>query len=510
MKVLDCKQIRALEQSAVDEGADYLQLMENAGTAVVRYMRKKYVLTEKRVVVLCGKGNNGGDGYVAARHLSELGASVTVILTEGLPATELAKHMFDEIHYTKVKVIHFQNSPELIKPTLASADFIIDAIYGIGFHGSVPETILPIFQAVENSKATVIAADMPSGAQCDTGVVEGACIHADDTVTFSTLKIGQLLQPAKSYCGQITVVSVGISAHLISNQKSNLEVTELETVKQMFHPRNPESNKGDYGRLLCICGSDGMAGAAVMSAKAAIRCGTGLVNIALPRSIYSIVSSQLAEPVFTVLDTTSSGEFLPQCKTKLKQVFNRSTACLIGCGIGTEQTAENLVYKTISRSSIPLIIDADGINAIAANIDVLKTAKAPIILTPHPGEMARLLNTTAADVQAHRFEYASKFAAEYQVIVVLKGSGTVIALPNGRLYVNPTGNAGMAKGGSGDVLAGMIAAFTAQSVEPYFAAICGVYLHGLVGDNCAQQFSQRAMLPTDMINELPKLFLEFE
>jgi len=510
MKVLNCKQTRALEQSAVDEGTEYLKLMENAGTAVARYMHKKYTLAEKRVVILCGKGNNGGDGYVVARHLSELGAIVTAILVEGSPATEIAKQMLNEIRYTNIKAIHFQNSPELIKPTLASADFIIDAIYGIGFHGSVPEELLPVFHAVESSKAIVVAIDMPSGAQCDTGAVEGVCIHADDTVTFSTLKTGHLLQPAKSYCGQIIVVSVGISAHLISDQKSNLEVTELEMVKRLFQPRNSESNKGDYGRLFCLCGSDGMAGAAVMSAKSAIRCGTGLVDIVLPRPIYAIVSSQLAEPVFTVLDRTSSGELLPQCKSQLKKVFHRSSACLVGCGLGTEPTAENLIYKTISTSPVPLIIDADGINAIAANIDILKTATAPIILTPHPGEMARLLNTTVADVQAHRLEYASNFAVKYQVIVVLKGSGTVIASPNGKLYVNPTGNAGMAKGGSGDVLAGMIAAFVAQSVEPYFAAICGVYLHGLAGDRCAKQLSQRAMLPTDMIDELPRLFLEFE
>jgi NAD(P)H-hydrate epimerase len=499
-----------LEQSAVDGGIEYLQLMENAGTAVVRHMRKKYTLGDKRIVVLCGKGNNGGDGFVIARHLSELGAIITVVLVEGQPVTEIAKHMLGELRFTNVKTIRFPDSSELVKPALASADFIIDSIYGIGFHGSIPEAILPVIQAVESSKAVVIAVDIPSGAQCDTGVVEGACIHADDTITFSTLKTGHLLQPAKSYCGQISVVSVGISAYLISCPKSNLEVTELETVKQMFQPRNPESNKGDFGRLLCFCGSDGMAGAAVMSAKAAVRCGTGLVYVALPRAIYPIVASQLTEPVFAVLDSTVSGEILPQSKTYFKQVFSRSTACLVGCGLGTEQTTENLVYKAVSRSTVPLILDADGINAVAANIDILKTAKAPVILTPHPGEMARLLNTTVADVQAHRLEYASDFAAKYQVIVVLKGAGTVIAEPNGKLYVNPTGNAGMAKGGSGDVLAGMIAAFAAQSMEPFFAAICGVYLHGLAGDRCAKKLSQRAMLPTDLIDELPELFLEFE
>lgn len=510
MKVLNCKQTRALEQSAVDEGTEYLQLMENAGTAAVRCMRKKYELTGKRVVVLCGKGNNGGDGFVAARHLSEFGANVAVALVESLPVTEIAKNMFTELRFTNVKTVHFYDSPELIKSMLASADYIIDAIYGIGFHGCVPDTMIPIFSAAENSHASVIAIDIPSGAQCDTGAVEGTCIHADDTVTFTTLKPGHLLQPAKSYCGQVAVVSVGIAACLVSSQKSNLETTEFEMVKQLFQPRNPESSKGDYGRLLCICGSEGMAGAAIMSAKAATRCGAGLVQIALPKSIYTIAASQLAEPIFTLLDYLPSGELQMQSKTLLMQALQRSSACLIGCGLGTAPATADLVYEFDSTSTVPLIIDADGINAVAANIDILKTAKAPIILTPHPGEMARLLNTTIADIQAHRFLYAGSFAEKYRLTVVLKGSGTVIAAPNGNLYVNPTGNAGMAKGGSGDVLAGMISAFTAQSVEPTFAAICGAYLHGMAGDYCAKQLSQRAMLPTDMIDELPRLFLEFE
>lgn len=247
-----------------------------------------------------------------------------------------------------------------------------------------------------------------------------------------------------------------------------------------------------------------------MAAKAAARCGAGLVDIALPKSIYPIVSSQIAEPIYTLLDYDASGLILPDSKTALIHALQSSSACLIGCGLGMSPGIADLVYEMITKSEVPLILDADGINAVAANIDILKTAKVPVILTPHPGEMSRLLHTTAADVQKHRLEYAGNFAKQYGVVLVLKGSGTIIAAPDGRLYVNPTGNAGMAKGGSGDVLAGMIASFAAQSVEPLFAAVCGVYLHGLAGDRCADKLSQRAMLPTDMIQELPRLFLEFE
>ena len=297
--------------------------------------------------------------------------------------------------------------------------------------------------------------------------------------------------------------------HEIRN-KTSIEVTQLSDVKSMMKPRNPESNKGDYGRLLSLCGSDGMAGAAVLSARAAIRCGAGIVNVALPRSIYSIVASQVVEPIFTLLDYSQNGELSPISKTALLNALTNASACLVGCGLGKSSITSKIVYDMLSNSEIPLIIDADGINIIAENINILKTVRVPIVLTPHPGEMARLLSTTVKDVQSHRLEYAKKFAVENNVILVLKGAGTIIAQPNGLMHLNVTGNAGMAKAGSGDVLAGMIASFIAQGVEPAKAAVGAVYLHGAAGDRCAKELSECAMLPTDLINMLPRLFLEIE
>lgn len=510
MKVLNAEQTRSLEKSAVKAGISYLQLMENAGAAAARFIKKRFPVDQKRVVVLCGKGNNGGDGFVAARHLAELGAKVIVVLVEGQPGTDIAREMYEKLADTAVKTVDYLETPEMIAPMLSSADFIVDAIYGIGFHGSIPEYLHPLFIVVKSCSAMVISLDVPSGVLCDTGSIQGKCIRANYTVSFTTLKNAHLLQPGKTYCGQVAVVPVGITSALINRQPTTLEVTEQHVARAMVKPRKPESNKGSYGRLLCVCGSVGMAGAAVLSAKAAVRCGAGLVNVALPSLIYPIVAQNVTEPTYTLLNNLPNGMLSGESERNLFAFLSRSTACLIGCGMGKSAGTTAMVTKLISTAKCPLVIDADGINIVAEHIDVLKTAKGPVVMTPHPGEMARLLKTTVADVQAHRLEYARKFAAEHNVTMVLKGAGTIAVSPEGKAFLNITGNPGMAKAGSGDVLAGMIASFVAQGINPLTAAAGAVYLHGLAGDRCAQQLSKCAMLPTDMVEKLPELFLEIE
>ena len=282
----------------------------------------------------------------------------------------------------------------------------------------------------------------------------------------------------------------------------------LRTLRAVLRPRPADSNKGDYGRLLCVCGSEGMAGAAVMSVSAALRCGAGLVEAALPASIYPVVAARLAEPVFTLLHPLPDGSPSAGDGAALSGAVARSSSVLIGCGLGKSAAARSEVSAVLRQSSVPVILDADGINIAAEHINILEACKAPLVLTPHPGEMARLLGATAADVQSRRKEIARSFSAAHGVVLVLKGAGTLVASPDGRLYRNATGNPGMAKGGSGDVLAGMIASFAAQGIAPYDAAVGAVYLHGLAGDRCAMEKSQSAMLPTDLVAMLPELFLK--
>ena len=510
MKVLDSGQMRALEQAAVDQGGSYLELMENAGSAAARFLIKMESPAGKRIVILCGKGNNGGDGYVVARHLTVRGARVAVVLAQGDPATEISREMFEKLSDTSVRVLYLDRDWDFIKDLISSADYLYDGIYGIGFRGAVPEELARLFDAAEASPAHKIALDLPSGVQCDTGAVEGRCIHADDTVTFSARKPAHLLRPAMDFCGEVTCVDVGIPDSLLEASDAAMEVTSRETAAPLFTPREQDSNKGTYGTLLCVCGSEGMAGAAILSAGAALRCGAGLVNLALPGKIYPIVAPCLPECVYTLWEEKENGVLTYASQQKLDAVLKKASACVIGCGLGQSLTALRLTCDLIEYSKVPVVVDADGINAVARNIDVLKAAQAPVILTPHPGEMARLLETTVAEVQANRLTYAKLFAEQYGVIVVLKGTGTITAAPDGRTFWNPTGNPGMAKGGSGDVLAGMIGSFLAQGADPVVAAAAGAYLHGLAGDECARKLSQRGMLPSDMIDALPVLFSKFE
>lgn len=284
---------------------------------------------------------------------------------------------------------------------------------------------------------------------------------------------------------------------------------DFKMIKENFPKREKTSHKGTFGTLACVCGSRGFSGAAAMPAKAAMRCGVGLVNVLLPESIYSVVASFLEEPIFTLLKETKTGTLSVECKEELFSALSKSTACLIGCGLSNNEDTRELVFDIIKNYDKPLVIDADGINAICANINILKAAKGPIILTPHPGEMARLLKKDIEYINKNREYCAKTFAVENNVTVVLKGFGTIVADKTGDTFLNCSGNPGMASAGMGDVLAGMISSFAAQGISSLNSAISGVYLHAKAGDICAEKFSQISMIATDVINELPSLFSKF-
>lgn len=512
-KVLSVSETRRLEQTAVERGATYLALMKKAGESAADYACEKYQKSGQKplyAVVLCGRGNNGGDGFVAARRLLNLGLKAAVILTDGEPQTGDAGYMFQKLRETDAFIIDYRSRPEESLSVIKRAELLFDGIYGIGFHGRICEELEPLVDAVNKSGAKVISLDVPSGVNCDTGAVEGKCIKAGDTVTFSTLKPCHVLYPSSDYCGKTVVFSVGIDEKTMAESRCELWEITGEDVGKTRRERPLSAHKGSFGTLLCVCGSLGLAGAAVLSSKAAARCGVGLLNIALPKSVYPIVAAAAAEPTFTPLSENHDGTLSEECLPRLLKAVNHADACLIGCGLGHNGDTEKIVSVLVKESEVPLVIDADGINSLVPNIDILKTARAPIVLTPHPGEMARLMGTTTAQVQHHRYEVARQFAADFKVTLVLKGANTLIASPDGRVLVNRTGNPGMAKGGSGDVLAGMLGSFLAQGTALPEAAYSSVYLHGLAGDRCASRLSQTAMTPTDMINELPSLFLQYE
>lgn len=510
MRYFSKYQMQAMEQLAVEKGVTMEDLMEHAGSAAVRFIREKFDLNNKRIVILCGKGNNGGDGFVAARLFSEMDLLPTVILAEGKPASKLASQAFERMG-DKVFVVDWESENRAARQAISEADLIIDGLYGFGFHGVMREPVTVLAELANRSRVPIVSLDIASGVECDTGAVRVGCIRAKYTVTFTVPKPGHILYPGREYCGEVTPVSAGIDYEIVHQAIPVLETIEQSWVRSQFHPRDSESNKGDYGKLLCVCGSEGMAGAAIMCGMAALRCGAGLVNLALPRSIYPIAASRLLESVFTLLD--QHGDRLAgESMDRLFGALHSASACVIGCGLGTAPGIPPLVKLLLEKAPCPVVLDADGLNAICNDLDCLKqaTAEKPVIVTPHPGEMARLLNVTAKEVQEKRLAAAQYFAHETGAITVLKGAGTLIALPNGRTYMNLTGNPGMARGGSGDILAGMVGSFAAQGMEPSAAARAAVYLHGLAGDQCAKRFSQQGMMPTDMIARLPQLFLKLE
>lgn len=482
MSVLTKTLIKESEEKAVKSGAfSFRELMPTAGTKAFEEIIKRYDVKSKKIAVLCGSGNNGGDGCVIAKKLSEYGTDVTVITPFGIPVTENALYYYNELKSIK-KCDTFTDN----------YDIIIDAIFGIGFSREADDKTKELFCAVNKSKAVKIAIDIPSGVECDKGYVWNEAIKADLTLTFIALKPCFLLPPGSDYCGEVKVIDIGVTP---------LEKSYGIIKKPIFQKRNHNSHKGTYGTALLICGSYGMAGAAMLSAKSALRSGLGIAKCVVPKSIYDAFTSFLPEAVCVPCDETENGT-LDFDKIDFPRLLENCDAVLCGCGLGKGENIKKLVTYLIENCTKPLIIDADGINAIADCIEILRKSKAPIILTPHPGEMARMCKLSVSEIESDRISVAKKFAEDYGCTLVLKGSNTIVADRDGNISFNILGNPGMATGGSGDVLAGITVSLSAQGFPTVTAAKNAVYLHSLAGDKAAEKRSMHALLPSDIIEEL--------
>lgn len=482
MSVLTRARVMESEETAVKSGAfSFRELMLNAGTKAGVAILKKYDVNSKKIAVLCGNGNNGGDGCVIANLLYSHGADVTVITPFGIPATENAKHYYDGLEFIK--------KTEAFTPDY---DIVIDALFGIGFNREPDSKTKELFRAVNNSNAVKISIDIPSGVVCDSGFVWDTAVMADLTLTFIALKPCFVLPIGSDFCGEVQVIDIGVSPVKESYSVIN---------KPVFPKRRHNSHKGTYGTALLICGSYGMAGAAMLAAKAALRSGLGIAKCVMPESIYPAFTAFLPEAVCVPSAETENGT-LDFGKLNINELFRDCDAVLCGCGLGKGENIEKIVTYLIKNCTKPLILDADGINAVAESIEILRKGKAPIILTPHPGEMARLCKSTVAEIESDRITAAKGFAEDYGCTVVLKGSNTIVAESNGNLSFNIIGNAGMATGGSGDVLAGVTVSLLAQGYSPEIAAKNAVYLHSHAGDKAATKRSQHALLPSDIIEEL--------
>lgn len=500
MKLFCRDEMQRLEMAAVAAGVPLSQLMENAGRAVAQEAASRCrPIRGKRAVVLCGRGNNGGDGFVCAGALARMGMDCAVILAQGQPRTDLAAAAFAALP-REVAVLPGEDLPAAFA-AMDAAHVLIDCVFGFSFRGELSGLPARLLGYGSGLSCLKLSADLPSGVECDTGRVAAGAFRADVTVTFTGKKPANASYPAKEFCGETVVRPVGVPAALVEGAESHIFETDGAFPAAWLPAPDPQANKGDQGRLLLVCGSWGMAGACVMAAQAALRCGVGLLHIAVEERLYPILSQAVPQAVYTVLDWDARR---PESEALLLEALDRCTACVMGCGLGDR--AELVGPLVFSHCRRPLVADADALNFLARHPGWLENVEIPLVLTPHPGEMARLCDDTVPEIQSDRLGAARQKARETGAVVVLKGAATVIAAPDGRCALNPTGNPGMAKGGSGDVLAGMAGAFLSQGLPAFETGVLAAYLHGLAGDLCAQRFTQRAMLPTDLPGMLPRVF----
>lgn len=506
MRVFTASEINFLENSAVQTGVSLASLMENAGNFVAELIIKKTDIKNKRIVILCGKGNNGGDGFVCAKKLSENSGIVSVILVQGNIKTDIARDAFEKMG-EKINVVRNNLENKYCSELLKNADIIVDAIFGIGFKGEIAGIEKDFIETANNTKALKFAVDLPSGTHCDNGNTAQTCFKADYTATFTALKPVHLVEPAKEFCGEVEVFEVGIKAELMGFLPEFLSLIDEKEISNYFKPRKANTHKGTYGRLLMICGSYSMIGAGIMAAKSALRSGVGLLDVVVSRDCYPIMASAVPEAVFTITDF-SSDESTKKSSDLILTSLKKASACVVGCGLGED--CSRYVESIVKFANCPVVLDADALNFLANNLEILKEKHCEIVITPHPKEMSRLKHSTVSQIQSDRIETAKSFSKENNLHTILKGSGTIIANPDGEVQINTTGNAGMAKGGSGDVLAGIVGSFLAQGFPVNIACQAAVFIHGKAGDEAAKKLSQTAMLPTDLIEFLPKVFKSFE
>jgi hydroxyethylthiazole kinase-like uncharacterized protein yjeF len=496
--------MRALDARAIRElGIPGPRLMDNAGTGAAALIARWLApIRGKALVVVCGKGNNGGDGFVVARRLKARGAAVRVLLV-GRRA-EVRGDAAAALGRWRGRVEEVEE-PSGLARALGGADVVVDALLGTGVSGAARGPVAAAIEAINRAGAggvPVVALDLPSGLDSDRGALLGPTVKAWRTVTFAGLKRSLLLAPAAAQAGAVEIGDIGVPAEEACRGITTWRL-EIADVRPSFPPRDLDAHKGRFGHLLVVAGSLGKTGAAVLAGRAALRSGVGLCTIAAPASQQPIVAAQAPEYMTEALPETAAQSLSLKAKDRLLELARRMDAVAIGPGLSLDPEAQELARVLIRELEGPMVVDADALSALAGQLDLLHHAAGPRALTPHPGEMARMLGTTIEAVQADRVEMARTFAREHGVALALKGAHTVIGGPDGHVTINPTGNPGMAKGGSGDVLTGIVGALLAREIAPTAALRAGCYLHGLAGDVAARERGEYAMLASDIIESLP-------
>ncbi len=495
--LLTAEEMRAREAEAISAGVSARELMERAGRALADEALR-LAAPEGRFAVLCGPGNNGGDGLVAARHLALAGRKVLVVLL----AEPRALKTESRASLDALQAMGGSAAGSLVDFAPRRGDVAVDALLGTGLNRAPEGALADAIHTLWKWRAVgvrVLAADLPSGLASDTGVPFRPAVQADATVAFGALKVGEALEPGASLCGEVSVAEIGLGP-----EEAPVGLLEEEDARGWLPERRPDSHKGTYGHLLVIAGSRGKSGAAALAGLASLRSGVGLCTVATPDDALSDVLAHAPELMGFALDDEKP--LGPMHLDAVLEVAEGKDALVLGPGINRGKKTYQLIADLLERFPGPVVLDADALNALSGRLEVLRSAQGPLVLTPHPGEMARLSGLSVAEIQADRVTVARDFARAHRVVLVLKGSRTVVALPDGRARVNPTGNPGMATGGAGDVLSGVCGALLAQGLAPADAASVAVYAHGLAGDLEQEWRGELGLVASDLISGLTSVW----
>jgi NAD(P)H-hydrate epimerase len=507
MLVVTAEQMREMDRLTVQKyGVSSLTLMERAGAGIAAAILRRFGRAAKKgVLIVAGKGNNGGDGLVVARLLKKKRIPCEVaLLARKDELSPDAAHNLSAYLKLKGKVVEITaDGLELLGRRMSGKGLLVDAILGTGMKNEVRGFYAEAITLMNSSGLPIVAVDIPSGLDTDNGKPLGVSTQAEMTVSLGYPKLGQVIYPGLNYVGDLVVVDIGIDPRAVKEVAPQTELLDREEIRWLVPRREPDTHKGTYGHLLVVAGSRGKTGAAILACRAAMRMGAGLVTLAAPRSLNDIFASSLVEVMTEPLRDNDAEELEPLSDEEWRRLLERKNALLFGPGIGINETTRTTLCWLLRNLDLPWVIDADGLNNLALEIERLRDARTPPILTPHPGEMARLIGRETAAINRDRVGAAQYFAVQNRCHVVLKGARTVIATADGKVFINPTGNPGMASGGMGDVLAGMLAALLGQGFSPQDAMKLGVYLHGFVGDQVAAKKGAIGLIASDIIEGLP-------
>ncbi len=491
MKLARAEQMRRIDLKTIEDiGIPGIILMENAGRGTVESITGFYgSVNKKKIAVFAGPGNNGGDGFVIARYLDQLGAKVVVFLLVDADKVkgDAAVH-FRVIDNLGIPIRYIISEDDCRELQFDCYDLIVDALFGTGLKRSVEGHFFYTIERINKSNSPVIAVDIPSGVDSDTGVICGTAVHADLTVTFGLAKPGHFICPGREKAGTVKVVDIAIPNQIIVEEHFSYELLDKKFADKLIAPRALNVHKGTYGHLLTIAGSTGKTGAAILSCLGALRSGAGLVSLCAPQCLNAIYESALHEAMTVTIKGNNEGAPIIDDLQTITKMLAGKQAVVVGPGIGTAEKTAELVRHIYQHVDIPILCDADALNILAMKENSLKKGvNAARIITPHPGEMARLIGESASFVQKNRLQVAHKFAVTNNVYLVLKGAGSIIADPDGKIAINPSGNPGMAAGGMGDVLSGIIGGLLVQGFSPWQACCLGTYTHGLAADRLASK-----------------------